>query len=469
MQVDNEKIKIDWEHSSWKWVDPQQVLNGSMDHECVPKLGESLRRVYLGPGGMFTGDPPSVSRTSAVGQVFLETIDDLKTDTKNGARVLATKAVEGLQKMLQDFRNDTPSRAPDKWHDLKIAAYQFIHSARLSMSSAIEAAILDYLHAVTQKLSGGEFVSETASQIFEECIGKRRQTVTKIAKEFTSFVKSLDNSSKDGFNLSIFTLSSSSTIVAALSHLLQSSVIAKMSLVVFESRPQCEGADLAASIASLYEEIRTTTTTPVPSLNIKIVPDTHASLLLGQVASTETVLILLGADRITPLSNTSNKTGSANLAILAKTLTKQAQVVILSEEDKIARADSKLIEEYEKILHDSVDRSNHDLLQQLSEKELKAESHEQHDIHEVSNAWSGQARMNLLPLYRNSRRATEAVKGGEEGGVRIYVDNIYFEFIPREYVDIFISENGPLSRTDVLRKSIERARLEADIFADLFN
>lgn len=36
-----EKIKIDWEHSEYKWVDPREIL----DHTCVPGLFEAWLRV----------------------------------------------------------------------------------------------------------------------------------------------------------------------------------------------------------------------------------------------------------------------------------------------------------------------------------------------------------------------------------------------------------------------------------------
>ena len=103
LKADESRIKIDWEHSGYDWFDPQLVLDGSMDDDCVPRLKSSLQRVFFGPNGMFRGGRWLIDTGSTIGRTFQGILEDLKGDTENGARVLATKALQGLQKILEQL------------------------------------------------------------------------------------------------------------------------------------------------------------------------------------------------------------------------------------------------------------------------------------------------------------------------------------------------------------------------------
>lgn len=475
MKVDESKIKIDWEHSDWQWFDPEKILDGSMDDDSVPKLGESLRRVYFGPHGMFSGGNPIVRRDNSAGRAFLETLEDLRTDTTNGARILATNAVKGMQRVAQCFEESSTdgSRSAQYWYSLKVAAYQFIHSARPSMSSAIAAAVLDAVNRVAQTLSDGRLDLETTYKTLEICICQRADTTNKVAAAFKRYIDSMSLSSDEGDELNIITLSSSSTIAAAITYLLGSTdtSVSVLKVTILESRPQCEGATLASSILSSLDLMNKKSK---PQLTISIVPDTHISLVVRNLmtsTSKKPVLILLGADQITPLSHVSNKTGSTNLAILAKTFApKQTQVIILSEEDKIAEPNSSLLSEYERLVHPSTDHNGNDtLVSTLSKNELNAQSPERHDAKEVFAAWPQQARDNLSWfLYDNMKRSKTGEEDAEGNRVSVHVNNVYFELVPREYIDVFISEKGRIGRDDILRRSIERAKLGVETFKDLY-
>ena len=41
-EVDTEEIKMDWEHTEFKWVIPEEITN----YDCVPKLKEALEKVW---------------------------------------------------------------------------------------------------------------------------------------------------------------------------------------------------------------------------------------------------------------------------------------------------------------------------------------------------------------------------------------------------------------------------------------
>jgi methylthioribose-1-phosphate isomerase len=65
-------------------------------------------------------------------------------------------------------------------------------------------------------------------------------------------------------------------------------------------------------------------------LNVRILPDCAVA-----TAAREAQLLLLGADRISASGNVSNKIGSLAAAVCIKTLNPKAQVVVVSDADKI--------------------------------------------------------------------------------------------------------------------------------------
>jgi len=479
LKVDESRIKIDWEHSGWQWFEPEKVLEGSMDHDSVPRLADSLRRVYLGPHGMFASGDFVIGRDDAAGQVFLKILENIKTDTENGARVLATKAVEGLREIIQCFLESSTSgsMSTGQWHCLKVVAYQLMYSARPSMSSAIAAAVLQALHKLGQTAHDGKLDLKIACQTLETSVRQRADTTDKVAAAFEKYVDSISTPSNRNGELNIITLSSSSTILAALMHLLASTndFISALQLTILESRPQCEGAALASSIVSKLSSIdHKSSSAPRPQLTIDIVPDTHVSLIMRDLmasASDKPALVVLGADRITPLSHVSNKTGSANLAILAKTLApERTKVIVLSEEDKIAEPHSSILNDYKRLVElDMNHKSYEELTSTLSEKELTGQSPERHSAEEVVAAWPRQAREHLSSFVRtHPNHNGHGEQDARAGSVDVKIDNTYFEYVRREYIDLFISENGVLGRDDILRKSIKRAQLGAEVFEGLY-
>ena len=103
---------------------------------------------------------------------------------------------------------------------------------------------------------------------------------------------------------------------------------------------------------------------------------------------------------------------------MAKELTPGTKVVGLSEGDKVAQHSD--LAAYE--------AGNEDV-----EKELQEQSPENNDPTEVSRVW---------PLDVGSLRP-------ESGGVKVDVQNFYLEWVLAKYMDVYISEDGSLSREQV--------------------
>jgi len=473
LKVDESKIQIDWEHSGWKWFDPQKVLDGSMTDQCVPNIHKSLQRVYFGPEGIFKSSDRLINRSNPAGAAFLQTIQELKANTRDGARVLATEALQGLLRIAECFQivpNEDQQQSSKYWHALRVAAYHLIYSGRPSMNAAISAAVLDALKVMAGHVKDSRLDLQAACDVLHRCIAERTSTSIKIAQAFTTFVAEntvqSDAESQTNHNgqspsdqvLNIITISSSSTILAALKQLIKDqNDESTINLTIFESRPSCEGATLAASLITSMKD-----SVIKPRLNIKIAPESHISLL-----TTHNAIVLLGADRITSTGHTINKTGSTPLALVART--RGSKVVVLSEGDKIAKPRSDLLETYKRYIEKADNASlSEDDRQEMSECVRKEAGHghvERHDANEVCDAWSEEARVTLLP-YVNG----EGKEGGATNvGVGVEVENVYFETVDQALIDHYISEEGEISKDRILRESVERARLEDELFGDLYD
>ena len=416
LATDESRIKLDWEHTGYEWISPDDVISGKIADECVPRIRESFRRVYFGHGGIF-GETSRIRRDSETGKVFVSGIDQLRNDKLNGARILATEAVRSLARIVRTMDEVD-------WRSLKIAAYHLIYSARPSMNAAISSAVLQALKQACDSSSSSNIADKLDSFIED-----REKSSNKICQSFTSFAQ---EHCKDSNHLSIITLSSSSTIRSSILDLLDHCRNLTITLKILESRPLCEGASLACSILS--------SAVPSSRLRIQIAPDTHVAMLA--LSSPAPSLLLLGADRISPSGHVSNKMGSTAAAIVTKQLAPHIKIVVLSETDKIA-APSDLMR-YEKGEEDS-------------DREMEEHLPESNDPAEVSRVWAA------------AGTGEDMVRTLTRPGVSIEIMNVYFEWIPDKYVDVYICEDGPLLREEIRNISLSKAELEKEMFDDLYD
>ncbi|ETN40958.1 uncharacterized protein HMPREF1541_05238 [Cyphellophora europaea CBS 101466] len=460
--VDEKAIILDWEHDGWEWAKPENVLSGAMDDVCVPRLHESLRRVYFGAKGMF-GSDEHMRPGSEAGNAFQAGINLLRDDKDNGARVLATNAVRSLKEIVDAFPEpaDSSTRAL-WWKSLRIAAYHLMHSARPSMSAAIASALLEALSQIEHMIRDPGQTKQDISSQLDICISNRQHASKRIAQAFTDYLGERAPNSADNSAVHIVTLSSSSTIQAALLHLIGSRQFKKVQVSILESRPRCEGASLAAAIVSALKNQRhegplSSSTT----VSITIAPDSHLASFIAPTEPSARVktYLLLGADRITVYGDVLNKTLSLSAASLAQNTQeatsgqeqqRSVPVVVLSESDKVAGL------------------SNADALEQSSARseKLEREAHgvEAGSVEEVIGIWKvAGVKDGDVELLR------EVMSEGEGAAMQVSVEDRIFEWVPARLVSVYMTELGRIYKNYIREMSVRKTELAAKIFDDLYD
>jgi len=193
-------------------------------------------------------------------------------------------------------------------------------------------------------------------------------------------------------------------------------------LLVLESRPRCEGADLASALLSSL---------PQPALSrltLCIMPDCAVA-----TAARSADVILLGADRILANGDVSNKIGSLTAVLCAKASgkgTKGVRVVVASDEDKI-----------------------------ITEGKGNTEAEGDKEVHpeeELMGAWGENARRVIGDKVKTQNDAAKVEVFGE-----------WFEWVDGGLVDAYVTENGVLDAEGVRRVAGEAEELERRIFGEI--
>lgn len=149
-------------------------------------------------------------------------------------------------------------------------------------------------------------------------------------------------------------------------------------------------------------------------LQIRIFPDCAVAAAVRQAD-----LLLLGADRISCSGDVSNKIGSLAAALCVKSLNPKSQVVAVSDVDKIAPSG------------------------------IEEEDKEIHPHNEMVEAWGDETRRDLAVRIQN-------------GSVDVFGE--WFEWVPAEYVDGYVTENGTLDTEGVAKVAGEMGTLKEKIF-----
>ncbi|KAI9885553.1 MAG: hypothetical protein M1823_002652 [Watsoniomyces obsoletus] len=330
---------------------------------------------------------------------------DLNTDQESGASVLATKAVEVPLKALDHLARGGQSPV-EIWKNIRMYAWHLAKNGRPSMGAAITSALLVALAMLEAKLDRNDvaYFVEQGRRALQTAIRTRQRRMDLIVQHFLKTV--LDRPRE----LCLLTISSSSTIKKCILGLLRSPLLQHLTLHVPECRPLCEGASFASSIVSKLKGDE--------GAKLHIVLATDASMaLLAQRAD----YVLLGADRIACDGDVSNKTGSLPAVLAASNSPKDTKVLVISELDKVAGPG---------ISHETlVENGNPD---------------------EVTKTWT---------LDENLRALLSSTQ--------VEVKNVYFEWVPAEYVDAYITDGGAISRDEIERRSEYIQKLELKYFGDL--
>ena len=182
------------------------------------------------------------------------------------------------------------------------------------------------------------------------------------------------------------------------------------------------------------------------------------------------IIVLLGADRITPSGHVVNKTGSNVLANFASSFLKSEMrnVVVLGETDKISVPPRDTIQSYSELVENDVSlardtssstESKVALAHRLSKAELQSQPYEQHGAKEVYSAWDEKTQKVLVPYIEHQNTSA----------VQVEIQNNYFEFVKAELIDHYISENGEMTVAQITTHSVESFKLEETIFANLYD
>ncbi|KAI0505735.1 hypothetical protein F5B22DRAFT_626635 [Xylaria bambusicola] len=384
-----EGITLDWEHEGIEWFDPLQV-SGSEEFGGVPRLIDSLRRVW-----------PEYDLGSDAGRILTEGLQRLRDDREHGARELAGVAVLTLRDVVRQM---LLSHAVDEssWAKVRMAAWHLCQ-ARPAMGAAITTAILKALDAIKAAYVSDMVPANKAEQVIqalEQQLAHRNATTDRICQTFSKFIRDLlPRGENPEYTLSILTLSSSSTMSSCLSHAI-STVNIKFDLRILESRPLFEGVTFASRILKDSSQ----------HSNFKVTLYSDASAAL---AAENTALILLGADRISSAGDVNNKIGSFSMVLSANCAAPDAFVAVLSDTEKIAGPGA-----------------------------MEEHSAEENSHVELSSTWKG--------AVEGAQVIEDALSRDDP---RIAVKNAYFEWVPAEFVDFYLTEEGDWLEQQVQQRS----------------
>lgn len=426
LKVPDTAIQIDWEHEGWGWFDPMDVED-SENLGGVPHLAESLRRAWFEKD---LGDRPG-----SAGAFLAGGLRRLRSDYQSGAHELATVALKTLKDVVQALQISEPLRPQpwssspvDRWWVLvRMAAWNIWKNGRESMGAAIMSTLLGALEGMEDTLRQRRAQRRAHSDVVDlgilrdAVVGNLEQRLALRASTSAAPLvaaalgRYLEENFPAGHTLSVLTLSESSTITHSLRYLLSCSHFASIDLHVLESRPLFEGVSLAATLArqTRSEEIGQ----PAAKIDITVYTDASAALAAQGVD-----IVLLGADRIATSGAVSNKTGSLPAVLSAKQAGSASKVIVLGETEKIATPGDP----HEHVIEDN------------EPSQLTRTWHDSERVREAADILVGIA-------------ASPSDTG--VGAVKVQVRDVFFEWVPPELIDEYVTELGVWTAHDISQRS----------------
>jgi translation initiation factor 2B subunit (eIF-2B alpha/beta/delta family) len=422
LKDDSKDIEFDWEHTEYAFIDPK-YFGG---YDTVPNLEAGFRRCLVSP------------ETE-------KALKMLRDDHESGAQQMASNALQALLEIGEkDLAHITDTK--EFWRELRLAAWHLAKEGRPSMGAAIETVLLKALSTIKNHLDGQriavldiEDFRRYAQATIKDNIYATKHTMEFLARHFLDHgidARNMLRERSPPFTTNIVTLSSSGTTKECLKELLIWNLSFKkhnIKLRVLESRPKFEGTAFANALLDSLESFQTETIgRPQDSsyANLKVSLFTNLKVEVVSDASVgeavkDANFLVLGADKVMPNGDLSNKIGSLSAAVMAKTLNPACKVIAVFQADKITGFGND---------------GSHDKV-------------EYNDAKEMSDAWdSGVA---------------SALAAKKKAGFQIAVKNAYFEWVPAKFIDAYISEQGMLSIDDIGRISVENGEREKKIFGDV--
>ncbi|RDA90848.1 hypothetical protein CP533_1560 [Ophiocordyceps camponoti-saundersi (nom. inval.)] len=349
-------------------------------------------------------------RPAAAAAILDHGLRCLRDDRVSGAHQLASVALDTFTRVLSALDRDVDSAR--WWRSLRVVAWHLWKNGREAMGASILRLLLEALAVIETKLprDGSArlpdgFVDEVLDAL-QVIARQRTESGTALQDAFVSWVSQQQASNPETSSpIRIVTLSSSATVASCLARALAQGVA--LDVNVLESRPLFEGASMARAIAT---SIRAAGNLPGAGVSVH----TDASVAL---AARGAHILVLGASLIDACGNVSNKTGSLPAVLTARYVAPAVKVVVVAESEKVLPLDPPA-------------------------------TSEANDPTQVSQVWADDDRA--------------AAQAGDVG-----LSNVYFEHVPADLVDCYVSEAGVTTRDDIAA-SARDARARADrFFSDL--
>ena len=265
------RIRIDWEHSEYKWVSQSDLET----HETVPKLKEAFDRVRWD----LKTTSPSLTRA-------FQLIEEIDRDRTNGASYLGRKAIAALQAVAQ--YSDARSSG-DLFRDILHISLR-LRAAQPSMATIWNhtGKLLNELEYAWQSKAITEF-KELVQDLSEKAVLRSEIAEEQVSRNLSNILLKKRN---------ILTHSYSGTVKRAL----QLCKDATPQIYVTESAPRFEGRMLVRDLKRL-------------ELSAHVVPDTTTHSFPVDFDVT-----VVGADSILTDGSVINKTGTRDIAQTAHQL-----------------------------------------------------------------------------------------------------------------------------------------------------
>lgn len=149
-------------------------------------------------------------------------------------------------------------------------------------------------------------------------------------------------------------------------------------------------------------------------------------------------IVLIGADRVAETGAVSNKTGSLPVILSAKHVSPKAKIVIVSETEKVATPGA-----------------------------AAAHVVENNDPAQLMHAWTAGFNSERIRNAAGTIPSVHDAHKGSNGAVEVRVRNVFFEWVPPDLVDIYITERGQLTVTDIAKHSETLGTEEEKFFRDI--
>ena len=403
-------IRINWKHTEYRFVQPEDVET----YATVPDLDITLWRTLTGPD-------------------TAEGLKDLREDHSSGARSLATKAVRILLIAVMGADLDWSSNVRSYWRGFRLVAWHLAVNGRPSMGAAIERAVLRAVVLAAPGIARAQTVPDAKQVLITACQDTLRERAggrEDVAREFVKYLTAVAPAPAPAREeITFLTLSISCAKLCVLEFARQATR-QRIHIIVLESRPGFEGVrmavDLTRQITALLESEASATAaapdSPAPVRDrVRLTLATDASV--GRLAPAVDYVVL-GSDRINHAGDASNKVGSLSAVLTARAVARPgpARVIVAAETEKISRLGSP-----------------HDALVEANRPD------------EVAAAWP-------IPAAAKEALLRSPV---------VEIVNVFFEWVSARYIDVWITEKGPISPKGIARQSEIAAREWAEVFENL--